>query len=120
MTTDDHKASWAGPQAVITLPAEIDMVNADEIRDKLLAAAGCDLAVLIIDMSGTTFCDSAGVRAIIVAHQQAAATRTQFRLVATEVSRILKLVGVDQLIPIYPTLQEALAESGPAGSAPLR
>jgi hypothetical protein len=45
--------------------------------------------------SGTTFCDSAGVRAIIAAYHQAAATRTQLRLVATVVLRILQLLGVD-------------------------
>jgi anti-anti-sigma factor len=63
---------------------------------------------LIIDMSGTTFGDSAGVQAIIAAYRQATATGTELRLVATVVLRILTLVGVDQLIPIYPILDAAL------------
>jgi hypothetical protein len=58
--------------------------------------------VLIVDMSGTTFCDSAGVQAIIAAHKQAAATDTQLRVVAPAVMRMLTLVGIDQLGPPLP------------------
>ena len=68
-------------------------------------------------MSGTTFCDSAGVQAV-VAHQHAAAIGTQLRLVAPSVVRILTVVGIDQLIPIYPTLEAALAEAPAAQASP--
>ena len=71
----------------------------------MLAAASHGAAVLIKDMSGTTFCNSAGVHAIITAHRQITKTHTQFRLVATAVLRIFKLVGADQLTPTYPTLE---------------
>jgi anti-anti-sigma factor len=93
---------------VITMPAEIDATNADQVRQALLAAVS-DLAVVIIDMSATTFCDSAGVHAIMAARRQAEGTGTDLRLVATAVLRILTLVGADQLIAIYPTLQAAQA-----------
>jgi anti-anti-sigma factor len=109
MTAADYGVRWVGRQAVVAMPPEIDATNADQIRRALLIAASHDAAVLIVDMSGTTFCDSAGVRAIIAAYQQAAAAGTQLRLVATAVLRILTLVGADQLIPIYPTLEAALA-----------
>ena len=109
MTGKDHRLQRVGPQAVVTMPAEIDITNAEEIRQELLAAAGHDATVLIIDMSGTTFCDSAGVQAIIDVRNQTAAAHIQLRLVATTVLRIFQLVGIDQLIPIYPTLEAALA-----------
>jgi len=118
MTAEGGELRWMGEQAVVTVPAEIDTINAGEVRQALLAASH-DATVLIIDMSGTTFCDSAGVQAIIDTYNQAAATRTQLRLVATEVLRILTLVGVDQLIPIYPTLEAALAGT-PAAAASTR
>jgi anti-sigma B factor antagonist len=112
MTAEGYPLRWVGQHGVVTLPAEVDVTNADEIRQALLAAASHDVAVLIIDMSETTFCDSAGVQAIIAAHQQAAATGTELRLATTAVLRILTLVGIDQLIPIYSTLQAALAAHG--------
>ena len=116
MTAEGGELRWMGEQAVVTVPAEIDTINAGEVRQALLAASH-DATVLIIDMSGTTFCDSAGVQAIIDTYNQAAATRTQLRLVATEVLRILTLVGVDQLIPIYPTLEAALAGTPSAAAS---
>jgi anti-sigma B factor antagonist len=109
MAMEDYKLQRIGQHGVVTWPTEIDVTNADEIRQALLTAASPDVAVLIIDMSGTTFCDSAGVGAIIAAYRQATATGTELRLVATAVLRILTLTGADQLIPIYPTLEAALA-----------
>jgi anti-sigma B factor antagonist len=109
MAVENYKLQRIGQHGVVTVPTEIDVTNADEIRQALLSAASHDVAVLIIDMSETTFCDSAGVQAIIAAYRQATATGTELRLVATAVLRILTLVGVDQLIPIYPTLEAALA-----------
>jgi len=109
MSAEDYEVRRVGQHTVIRMPAEIDAANADEVRQALLAAATPGTAILIIDMSGTTFCDSAGVHAIIAAYKQAAAVDTQLRLVAPAVMRILTLVGVDQLVPLYPTLQAALA-----------
>ena len=110
MPSENSKLRRAGPHAVITMPAEIDMTNVGQIREALLAAASGQTS-LIIDMNATTFCDSAGVRAIITASQQAAMAGTQVRLVATAVLRIFTITGADQLIPTYPTLEAALAEA---------
>ena len=77
MAVEDYKLPRIGRHGVVTLPAEVDVTNADEIREALLTAASHVVAVLIIDMSGTTFCDSAGVGAIIAAYRQAAATGDQ-------------------------------------------
>lgn len=109
MAVENSNLQRIGQHGVVTLPTEIDVTNAGEIRQALLSAASHDVAVLIIDMSETTFCDSAGVQAIIATYRQATATGTELRLVATAVLRILTLTGVDQLIPIYPTLEAALA-----------
>jgi anti-sigma B factor antagonist len=112
----DDQLRWDDGRAVVTMPAEIDITNADEIRQRLRAAASRSSSVLIIDMSATTFCDSAGVQAIIDAYNQVDArnqsgtTQTQLRLVASAVRRIITLVGIDQLIPVYSTVEAALAD----------
>lgn len=118
MAAQDYKIRWADQRAVVTMPPEIDVTNAEQIRQALLAAASQGAAALIIDMGGTRFCDSAGVHAIIAARKQAAMTGAQLRLVATAVLRILTLVGVDQLIPIYPSLEAALAATPSAPASP--
>jgi anti-sigma B factor antagonist len=87
------------------------VTNADQARAAVLAAAAEGPAVVIIDMSETTFCDSAGVQAIVGAYRQAAQTDIQFMIVAVAVARILTLVGVGDLIPIESTLEAALETS---------
>ena len=101
------------------MPAEIDAVNADRVGQVLLSAVSLHAAVVVADMSGTTFCDSAGVHAVIAAYRQAAANGTQLRLAATAVLRIFAVVGVDQLVPVYPTLEAALAGTPPAQASGL-
>ena len=108
MTADGIQLRWVGEQAVLTMPAEIDAGNADAVRQALLAEARRDRAGLIIDMSRTTFCDSAGIQAIIDTYNHAPVTR--LRLVAPAVGRIFTLTGVDQIISVYPTLEAALAQ----------
>jgi anti-sigma B factor antagonist len=107
MSAENFAIGELGPHAVITMPGEIDVTNSERAQRALLAALSQSPAVLIIDMSETTFCDSAGVQAIVVAHKQAAAVGTELRLVAPAVERILTLVGIGQVIPLYPTLEAA-------------
>jgi anti-sigma B factor antagonist len=113
MTAEDHDDDirQAGPHFVIAMPAEIDITNADQVRQALLSAVERQVTVLIVDMSRTTFCDSAGVQAVIAAYRRAAMTGTQLRLVATAVRRIFTVIGADQLIPTYPTVESALADT---------
>jgi anti-sigma B factor antagonist len=109
MPVDGYELRRIGQHGIVTVPAEVDVTNSGEVREALLAAVSQGVPVLIIDMSETTFCDSTGVHAIVAAHQRAAANGTGLRLVATEVLHILTVVGVDQLIPVYPDLEAALA-----------
>ena len=103
------------PAAVIALPSEIDMANADRVGQQLGSALAPGVATAIADMTATRFCDSSGISMLVRAHKQAAANRTELRLVvrSTAVLRTLTLVGLDHLLPIYPSLSQALA-AGPA------
>jgi anti-anti-sigma factor len=128
---------WLGRTAVISLPVEIDITNAGAVREDLLSVLNREPATLIVDMSGTTFCDSAGVNALVRAHRRATASETKIRLVLTApaVLRVLAITGVDRLIKVYPSvagaldtsdrlikedraIQEREAKPGQAGAAP--
>jgi anti-sigma B factor antagonist len=112
MSTDSYKIDWLGGRAVIAMPAEIDVTNADEARQALVEAVSQGPAVLIIDMTATTFCDSAGVAAIVTAYRQASASGMQILLVAPAVERILMLTGIGELLPLHATLDAAHAAAG--------
>jgi len=102
---------WLGPAVVVTLPAEIDVTNADRIREYLLFVLNQGAAVLIADLSMTTFCDSAGVSALLRTFRRAEASNAVMRLVvsAVAVTRIMTITGVDRLVDIYPNVTAALA-----------
>ena len=103
------------PAVVVALPAEIDMANADRVGEQLGAAMAPGVTTVIADMTATTFCDSSGISMLVRAHRQAAACRTELRLVvpATAVLRSLAIASIDHLLPIYPSLSTALAAGPP-------
>src|SRR5204863_8701986 len=72
-------AAQARP-AVVRLPAEIDIANADSIGEQLGAASAPGVPVVIADMTATTFCDSAGINMLIRASKRGAANGTELRL----------------------------------------
>lgn len=119
MTVDGHKEFEDGQVAAVTLPAEIDVTNSDEVRERLLSAAGQGASVLIADMSQTTFCDSTGITALVRAFRRANENGTKFRLVTTSstVLRVLEITGVDRLIDVYPTVGEALGSPKSEGGS---
>jgi len=99
------------PPVVIALPAEIDMATAGRAGQLLGSAFAPSVATVIADMTATTFCDSSGISMLVRAHKQAAAASTQLRLAvpSTAVRRTLALVQLDSLLPVYPSLHQALA-----------
>jgi anti-sigma B factor antagonist len=103
--------AWSGPVAVVTAPGEIDLTNAEGLRDALLSALNAGAAGLIVDLTSTTFLDSAGITALVRAARRATATDATLRLAVTAppVLRVLSLVGLDRLIEVHPSLADAVA-----------
>jgi anti-sigma B factor antagonist len=105
----------AGTHPVIILPAEIDMATADRISGQLAAAFAAGPRAVIADMTATTFCDSTGVRVLVLAQQLAAAHGTELRLLmqpGDPVLRTMEVLGVDAVLPVYHRLDEALTGHG--------
>jgi len=113
---DIYPVRWAGKQAVVTLPEDIDVSNAGQIREQLLTVINRGAAVLIADMTATVSCDYAGGEAVFRAYQRAVISGTDLRLVVTAqlVRRLLSYDGLDRLVSIYPSLEAAQAVRTPA------
>lgn len=103
--------SWYGQTAVVKWPAEIDITLADDAREALLSVLNQGAVGLVVDMTATTFCDSAGITALGRAARRAAATDATMRLAVASpaVLRVFSLVGIDRLIDIHPSVEEARA-----------
>jgi anti-sigma B factor antagonist len=106
-----HDRQVRARPVIVTLPDEIDITNADAVGDRLSAAFAPGVAVVIADLTSTVFCDSSGIRRLMLAHDKAASCDAQLRLVvqAPAVLRVLSVMGLQSVLRIYPTLDEALA-----------
>jgi anti-sigma B factor antagonist len=96
---------------VVTLPAEIDIANADAVGEQLAAALVPGVRVVIADMTATAFCDSRGVRMLVLAQRQAVANDAELRLLLPNprVMRVWRIMGLETVLPVYQSLDEALA-----------
>ena len=110
VSQDAYPVLWIGQAAVVTLPVEIDITNADRVREDLLSVVNQGTVLLVADMSKTIFCDSAGVGALVRTFRRAQASSCSMRLVVrtTAVQRVLAITGVDRLLDIYPTVAASL------------
>jgi anti-sigma B factor antagonist len=106
-----HSIPVHGPQTVVVvLPAEIDITNAGQVQYTLTRSLGDGTVMLVADGSGTSFCASSGVAALLAARRRAAAVGTQLRITPSPALRqVLQLTGADGLLDTYPNLAAALA-----------
>jgi anti-sigma B factor antagonist len=102
-----------GGVPIVTAPEEIDVANATRLRTALYEAAAHGNGALVVDMSQTQFCDSAGLHVLVRAHKRAEAAGGEILLVisAAPVLRIFAVTGIDRMIPNVSTLEEALAQT---------
>ena len=104
-----HRA--LGSPAVIVLPVEIDISNSAEVAVRLRAAFGSGSAVVVADLTATSFCDTSGARALLLTHLQAAADGAELRLTLAPgpVLRLLELLGYARHLLIYPAVDAAIS-----------
>ncbi len=109
----------AAPE-IVTLPAEIDLSNSAEVGAELRAAFAPGIAVVVGDLTRTVFCDSSGIRQLLLARDQAVESQAELRLAigSDAVRRVLKTTGADQVLSLYPSLEAALAGSPHSASRP--
>jgi anti-sigma B factor antagonist len=96
---------------VVAAPAEIDISNADWLDAVLREAADRGHATFVVDLTRTRFCASSGVGVLVRAHKRALADGGELRLVipaSASVLRVLAIAGIDQVIPNFPSLYEAV------------
>jgi anti-sigma B factor antagonist len=115
VSEERFSATWSGQTALVTAAGEIDLTNAEGLRDALLSALNAGALGLVVDLTETTFLDSAGVTALVRASRRAAAGGATMRLAVTTpaVLRVLDLVGLDRLVEVHPSVDEAVASLPP-------
>lgn len=100
---------WIDRVVVLATRGDVDMVTAPSLEEAIAAVATREPEAIIVDLSGVDFLASAGMSALVTAHNQLAQSG-RFAVVADGpgTSRSLKLVGLDAVLRLYPSVDEAL------------
>ena len=88
------------------------MSHEEELRAELRAAVEADAKGIVVDLTECEFIDSSGVRALLLSREEQHPRKAESLAVAAssdQILRILSVMGLDQVIPIEPTVEEAAA-----------
>ncbi len=97
--------------AIVVLPAEIDIANSEQVYSLLCAALAPGIDVLVADLTGTTFCDAGGLRAMVRARDRVNVIGAQLRLAvpSSRIRRLLDLINLEVRLPTYSSIRQAVA-----------
>jgi anti-sigma B factor antagonist len=97
---------------VVSLAGELDLYNAHEVREALLAACAEEPQRVVVDLSAVKFIDSTALGVLIEARTKLA-NRRGFLLAAPglETKRALEISGLDRHFAVHDTLDAALSAS---------
>jgi anti-anti-sigma factor len=105
---------------IVSVAGEIDLSNADEIRDRVVDAIGTGHDRVALDLTGTTYLDSTGVRLLFDLAARMQARRRRLALVVTDraiVRRVIVLTKLDEAVPVHASLDDAVTELSRSESA---
>jgi anti-sigma B factor antagonist len=99
--------------AVVSIGGEIDLSTAPAFEAAIMGALDDDPPVLVIELSEVSFMASVGLR-ILAATQEKVSESVQVAIVANNpaTSRPMQLTGLDKVLSLYPTLDDALTAMG--------
>ena len=107
-TIATEPVGWPG--ALIVARGELDLSVVSRLRVELDAALGATVQRLVLDLGGVTFIDSISFAAIVAAKRRMP-SGARMALVARHpyVLLILEAGGVDALVDVFSTREEAVA-----------
>lgn len=99
-----------GEHCVVTVSGEVDLSWSSQLRREILdALERC--STVIVRMDDVAYIDSSGIAALVEGYQTAKAGDKRFALaqLSEPVTAVLQLARLDQVFPIYGSVEDALA-----------
>lgn len=88
----------------VRVSGEIDLSNAREVLDVVGGAWPGDPTLVVLDLSATSYLDSAGIAMIFRLAERLGHRRQELRLVVpadAPIRTVLQLTGVPQVVPVF-------------------
>lgn len=106
--------TWVDRLVVVSVSGSVDMLVVPQLTEAIDAALAKSPTGLIIDLANVDFLASAGISVLIAAQASAGQSgqSVRFGVVADgpATHRPLTLLGLDEVIPLYRTLDDALSK----------
>jgi anti-anti-sigma factor len=96
---------------VIRLTGDLDIVQAQGLRERLLGAVRNEDLGLVVDLGGATYIDSVGVSLLFELAERLSQRQLRLAVVLPDsglVKRVIKIVNLDSVAEIHPSVDEAL------------
>lgn len=96
---------------VVTVVGELDLASAPRLRQEVTSLAGKGRCWVLIDMTDVDFLDSTGLGVLVGILKRLRSLGGDLRLVGTRpaVRRVFDLTGLDRVLPLHPSVSDALA-----------
>ena len=101
-----------GDHAVVTADGEIDASTAGSMDEAVAGALNHGHKQVLLDFTRVTFIDSTGLGVLVKSHRAAEAADARFAVVhpTPQTRKLIRVLGLDQLLRIYDTHEQALAD----------
>jgi anti-sigma B factor antagonist len=96
---------------VVAIEGELDIATSPQVRGLLDVAARDPDHPLVVDLTSCSFIDSTGLATLLHGTKPAQNGESHLALVSTEgeVRKLLELTAIDRTIPVFETLDQAVA-----------
>jgi anti-sigma B factor antagonist len=104
---------------VIGMRGELDLATAPRLMVRVDASRRDGSRRMVVDLTEAEFCDSVGLRALIGAHQEMAASSGRMAVAVGEegaVPRLFALAGASELLEVHADVDAAVTALGPRPS----
>jgi anti-sigma B factor antagonist len=94
---------------VFRVMGEVDLATVPALRQALLGVGDNRAGAVIVDLTGCTFLDSSGLRALVATRGRLERSNRRLALALSTpgVLRVFQITGLDELFEIYPSVSAA-------------
>ena len=104
--------SYRDSVGVVSLRGEVDIVQAHDLRERLVTAIRNEDLGLVVDLTDATYIDSVGVSLLFELAERLAERQLRLAVVVPEgglVTRVLRIVNLKSVAEVHATVNDAVA-----------
>jgi len=97
--------------SVLVVCGDLDLYSGPRLDDCLVHLTGLGRGRIVLDATGLTFCDAAGIRILLRGHARARAREGWLRLAGANrrLGRVLVITKLTGVLPVFDSVDDAVA-----------